>query len=271
MDGRELAEALHSGKRIYGTLIISTSPKWIEVMAGIDLDCVFIDTEHIPLDWHELGWMCRAYRALGMAPIVRIARPDPYEACRVLDMGATGIVAAYVETAEEVNRLRGAVKLRPLKGRKLEAILSGRGRLEGDLADYIEKANENNVLLVNIESVPALEALDEMLAVPGLDGVLIGPHDLSCSLGIPEQYDHPRMDKAVREIISKARAKKVGVGVHNLPLVEQEIRWAKAGLNMILRLSDMTLFRHALERDLNRIRKDLGDEVSEEQLPDIAI
>lgn len=271
MTGKELAEALHSGRRIYGTLIISPSPKWIETMTGVDIDCVFIDTEHIPLDWHELGWMCHAYRGLGMAPIVRIPRPDPYEACRVFDMGACGIVAAYVETAKEVNLLRGAAKLRPLKGKKLEEILTGQSKLEGELADYVRKANEDKVLLVNIESVPAVQALDEILAVPGLDGVLIGPHDLSCSLGIPEQYDHPLFDKAVREIISKARAKNIGVGIHNLPSVEQDIKWGKAGLNMILRLADMTLFSKSLQADLNRIREAVGDKVSPGQSRDIAI
>jgi len=271
MNGKELAQALHSGKRIYGTLIISPSPKWIEVMAGIDIDCVFIDTEHIPLDWHELGWMCRTYKAMGMAPIVRIPRPDPFEACRVLDMGATGIVAAYIETVEQVNLLRGAVKLRPLKGKRLEEILSGRSKLEGELADYIRKANENNVLFVNIESVPAVEALDDILAVPDLDGVMIGPHDLSCSLGVPEQYDHPLFAEAMQQIISKARAKNIGVGIHNLPLLRQEIKWGKAGLNMILRLADMTLFRNRLQEDLKSIREGLGEKVSGEELGDIVI
>lgn len=271
MNGKELREALRKGQRLYGTLITSTSPKWMDVMAGLNLDCVFIDTEHIPLDWHELGWMCHAFRGLGIAPIVRIPKPDPFEACRVLDMGARGIVAAYVESPEEVNRLRGAVKLRPLKGKKLQAILSGESRLEGELADYIEKYNENHVLLVNIESVPGVEALDQILAVPGLDGVLIGPHDLSCSLGVPEQYDHPLFEQAMREIITKARAKNIGAGAHFLPSVEHETKWGKAGLNLILHLADMTLFRRALHEDLTRLRKSFGETVSEKELGDIAI
>jgi len=271
MDGKELIQALHSGKRIYGTLIISTSPKWIEVMRDLDIDCVFIDTEHIPLDWQKLGWMCHTYRGLGMAPIVRIPRPDPFEACRVLDMGAVGVVAAYMETAEQVNQLRSAVKLRPLKGKKLEQILTGKSKLEGEFADYIKKFNEGHVLLVNIESVPAVEALDEILAVPDLDGVMIGPHDLSCSLGIPEQYDHPLFAEAMQQIISKARAKNIGVGIHNLPRVDQEVKWGKAGLNMILRLADMTLFRRALDEDLTKIREALGEKASGEQLGDIVL
>ena len=257
---RALKDALHCGRRAYGTLVTSTSPKSLQAMAGLGLDCVFIDTEHIPMNWDHLGWMCHAYRGRGIVPIVRIPRADPFEACRVLDMGAGGVVAAYVETAEEVRRLRGATKLRPLKGRKLEAILEGGSVLAGELADYVEAANEDHLLLVNIESVAAIEALDEILDVPGLDGVLIGPYDLSCSLGIPEQYDHPAFGDAMLEIITKARARNVGAGMHNLPEIEQEIRWGKAGMNLILHSSDIGLFRRALHQNLSALRRGFEDE-----------
>jgi 4-hydroxy-2-oxoheptanedioate aldolase len=254
----DLKEALHAGRPVYGTLVTSTSPKSIEALAGLPLDCVMIDTEHIPLDWRDLGWMCHTYRGLGIVPIVRIPRADPFDACRVLDMGAGGLVAAYIETAEEVARLRGATKLRPLKGRKLEDILSGRDPLEGELAEYVRRRNESNILLVNIESVAAVQALDEILAVPDLDGVLIGPHDLSCSLEHPEQYGHPLFQKTIHEIIAKARANNIGVGIHNLPTLEQEIQWHKAGLNLILHRSDVSLFRRGLHDNLTAIRRAVG-------------
>ena len=269
MNGIELIEALHSGRRIYGTLLTSSSPLWFNVVEELNLDCIFLDTEHNTLDWHELGWMCRAYTAIGVAPIVRIPKADAFDACRVFDAGATGIVAAYVETPEEVNQLRSAAKLRPLKGKKLARLLSGESSLEGKMADYVPKRNQGHALLVNIESVPAIEALDEILAVPGLDGVLIGPHDLSCNLGVPEQYDHPLFDKAMLKIIGKARAKNIGVGVHNLPRIEQDIRYAKAGLNLILRLIDRTLFRRALQEDLNKLRQALGDDGPAKDLGDV--
>jgi 4-hydroxy-2-oxoheptanedioate aldolase len=259
MDGKELIEALHSGKRIYGTLIISTSPKWIDVVKDLDIDCVFIDTEHIPLEWQKLGWMCQTFRALGLAPIVRIPRADQFEACRVLDVGAVGVMAAYMETVEQVNQLRSAVKLRPLKGKKLEGVLSGKLKLEGALAEHVAQRREGLALLVNIESVPALEALDDILAVPEVDGLIVGPSDLSCSLGVPQQFDHPLFAEAMQTIIKKARAKNVGVGCHNLPRVDQEIKWGKAGLNLILRRADMTLFQRALNEDLDKIREGLGE------------
>ena len=139
------------------------------------------------------------------------------------------------------------------------------------MAEYVSKFNKCRVLLVNIESVPAIESLDEILSVPDLDGVLIGPHDLSCSLGIPEQYDHPCFAEAVQKIVEKARAKNIGVGIHNLPRLDQEIRYAKAGINMILHLADMMLFRNVLREDLKSIREGLGEKASEEKLGDTLV
>jgi len=247
--------ALREGKQLYGTLITSTCPKSLDAVKGLSLDCVFIDTEHIPMNWRDLGWMCHAYRGLGMVPIVRIPRSDPFDACRVLDVGAGGIVAAYIETPEEVAQLRGATKLRPLKGHRLGEVLTGKRPLVGDIRDYVLQRNQSHILLVNIESVEALNNLDAILSIEGLDGLLIGPHDLSCSLGVPEQYDHPDFERAVHEIITKGRRRGVGVGCHNLPTLEQEKKWAAVGLNLVLHRSDITLFRTALQNNLNVLRQ----------------
>ena len=188
MNGRELSSALKSGRRVYGTLITSASPRWVSAVQGLQLDYVFIDTEHIPIDRRTLAWMCQAYRGIGAAPIVRIPSPDPYQACMVLDGGAAGVIAPYVESPGQVRALRGAVKLRPLKGRRLQRILAREEQPEPRLAEYLADRNASSVLIVNIESRPAMDALDEILAVDGLDAVLIGPHDLSLNLGVPEQY-----------------------------------------------------------------------------------
>jgi 4-hydroxy-2-oxoheptanedioate aldolase len=244
------------------------------MMRRVGLDFIFIDTEHIALDRSVVSWMCHAYDALRIAPIVRIPSPDPYAAVQVLDGGARGIVAPYVETAEQVRALAGAVKLRPLKGKRLDRIVNGQEQLEPELADYLRTNSEGRALVVNIESVPALNALDEIIQVPELDAVLIGPHDLSCSLGLPEQYSHPKFDKAVRTIIRKARAHGVGVGVHVFYTergMDQEIAWAKAGANMILHGGDIIAVETALTRELAAIRKALGDTPSEPENVDLPI
>ncbi len=238
---------------------------WPKAVASLGLDFVFIDTEHIPIGRETLAWMCQTYRTLGLAPVVRIPSPDPFEATKVLDGGASGVIAPYVETAEKVRQLVGAVKLRPLKGDKLQRALTENASLEPELAAYLDHHNQDYALIVNIESVPALDALDDILAVDGLDAVLVGPHDLSCSLGVPEQYDHPRFTSAVEDIIKRARARGVGVGVHAFydGGLEQEIAWAKLGANLIVHSADILAFKHAVQRELGIIKRAFGEEETE--------
>jgi 2-keto-3-deoxy-L-rhamnonate aldolase RhmA len=252
-----LRQRLIAGEMLFGTLIVSPSPRWPEVVCGCGLDFVFIDTEHIALDRAELSWMCRTYAALGLPPLVRIPSPDPYAAAMVLDGGAAGVIAPYVETAEQVQTLRGAVKLRPIKGQKLRQMLEG-AKVDPELKSYMDDGAKNRLLIVNIESVPAIEALDEILAVPDLDAVLIGPHDLSCSLDVPEQWEHPKFLSACETIFRKARAAKVGAGIHFWGSVEQQVSMLKLGANLLIHSADITLFQKHLRTELEAIKKAAG-------------
>lgn len=260
MTSPQLRAALRAGRRVYGTLIVSDSPRWPAQVAQIGLDFVFIDTEHIALDRAALSWMCQTYAALGLPPIVRIPAPDPYAATMALDAGAAGIVAPYVETADQVRALHGAVKLRPLKGARLDRILRGAEQPEPELAAYQRAHSGENILVINVESRPALDNLDALLAVDGVDAVLIGPHDLSSSLGVPECYDAPVFDAAVREILRRARARGVGAGIHCWMGVPREIAWAReAGMNFFIHSADIIAMKEKLSSEIGELRAALGD------------
>jgi 2-keto-3-deoxy-L-rhamnonate aldolase RhmA len=131
--------------------------------------------------------------------------------------------------------------------------------LDPAVGQYCAERCAENVLLLNIESAPALGSLDEILATPDIDAVQVGPHDLSCSLGVPEQYAHPRFEEAIQTIIAKARARHIGVGVHYGWGIEDELRWVKAGANLIVHSGDIALFADALRADLKRFREECGD------------
>lgn len=261
MNAKQFSVALRSRQRLYGTLIVSTSPRYVEAVSGAGLDFVFIDTEHIPIDRATLSWMCQAYRAAGLPPVVRIPGPDPYQACMVLDGGAACVKVPYIESPEQARQMVGATKLRPLKGQKLRGLLDASGKCSDVLRAYIDKFNENNSLLLNIESAAGLSALDAILAVPGVDGVIVGPHDMTCSLEVPEQYSSPRFDAAVLEVIAKCRAAGVSAGfhAHYADCMQQEIAWARAGANIIIHKGDITLFRETLVKDIAHLRDALGD------------
>lgn len=274
MTGQEFRDALRSGKRVYGTLTVSDATRWPGMLASLGLDFIFIDTEHIAIDRAALSWMCQAYEALGMAPIVRITSPDPYEATAILDGGARGIVAPYVESVEQVQALRGAVKCRPLKGRRLQEVLNG-AAMEPELADYVDSRSASQSLIINVESVAAWENLDALLEVPGLDGILIGPHDLSASLGIPEKYSSPEFDRAVVDIITRARSAGIGAGIHVTTGeglgTEDEIRWIQAGANLIIHRADIIAAQRNLDQELRQIRAALGDSPDTSESADLNI
>lgn len=258
MNGREVIAAMHAGQYVYSSAMVSTSPLWPNLVKQSGVDFVFVDTEHTPIDRQTLSWICQTYQAMGLASVVRIPCNDPFEACKALDAGAGGIIGPYLETADQVRALVGAVKLRPLKGRRLQEALRDRSTLERELADYLEKRNGDKILIANIESVPAIENLEEICSVPGLDAVLIGPHDLSCSLGIPEQYEHPRFDEAVRTIFRIARSHNVGAGIHYWLGLEQEITWARSGGNLVMHSSDLATFSRTLKNEIGELRKSLN-------------
>ena len=234
-------------------------------MGGIDF--VFIDSEHTPLDRGTLSWMCLAFSAMGIPPVVRIPSPDPYEACKVLDGGAAGFIAPYLETADQVRQLAGAARYRPLKGARLQEALRDPSTLEPELRSYLQGRNDSTIFIANIESVPAIHNLDEILSVDGLDAVLIGPHDLSCSLGIPEQYNHSRFAEAAETIFRKARTRDCGAGLHWWKGVGDEAQWVKSGANLIMHSTDVTFVLQNLQSELKELRERLGDSEAERFSP----
>ena len=257
MNGAELKKAFRDGTRVYGTLIISPHPAWLAAVQAIGLDFVFIDTEHVSIDRVTLDWMCRSYTAIGVAPIVRIPRADPFLACQVLDGGAVGILSAYTESPDDMRALGAVIKNRPLKGKKLADIASGAEIPEPVLDAYIKGRNTEHILIANIESVEAMDKLNEIMSVPSVDGAIIGPHDLSTSLDVPEDYQNPKFDEAVRKVFRIARANGKGAGIHYSYSIDQEIAWAKEGANIMLHSADITLFTEAWIRDLETFKNAL--------------
>jgi 2-dehydro-3-deoxy-L-rhamnonate aldolase len=254
MKKNQLINKLNAGTSVYGTCLTNLSPRWLQTIVGADLDFVFLDTEHIPSDRSRLSDACWHLRYMGVTPVVRISQPDPFLAVQALDAGAIGIVAPYVETVEQLRALTGAVKYRPLKGELLEGALANPAYLSEQTLRYLEDYNAGHLLIANIESRPALERLDLLLAQPGLDGVFIGPHDLSVSLGIAEQYDHPDFEEAVRFIVTSVRKAGKHVGIQFWMEPEKQIEWAKEGVDIVIHSNDLSIFSQKLQKDFNTIR-----------------
>ncbi|MFO7321972.1 MAG: aldolase/citrate lyase family protein [Chloroflexota bacterium] len=262
MRGRDLRQALRAGRRVYGIAVEGYGqPRWPRFFSGRGLDFVFMDNEHTPLNRETMAWAAQAYAAYGIAPLLRIPELSASLAAIGVDLGAHGIIAPYVETVDQVKALAGAVKYRPLKGAALRQALDSGAFPNDETRAYLESYNPDAVLVIMIESQAGIDALPDLLAVPGVDAVLIGPHDLSISLGIAEQYDHPRFIDALRAIIEVCTSRNTGVGIHYVSGTnERALEWIRLGFNLIIHRSDTLYVAQGIETELGWLRQQLdGD------------
>lgn len=242
-------------------IISAAFDRVIDTVNTLDVDFVisFVVLNSLDVQHKKYIGKVRSYRSMGIAPIVRVAAADATLVCQAVNAGAQGIVAPYLEKEDEVESLVYALKYRPLKGMLLEQYKATPETMPDALRTYLATYNSGNVAIANIESVPALNNLENLLAVKGLDAVFIGPHDLSVSMGLPEEYDHPDFEKAVAYIINSCRSKDISVGIHFSLEPDRQVKWAQQGANIIVHSSDGALFGQRLTSDMKHIRNMLGD------------
>lgn len=240
-----MRECLHAGRPAYGTHVVGLNDMMcLEMLKKANIDFAFICMEHMSVDRSTVSVMCHHFAHVDICPIVRVVPPFAVNAARLLDSGAQGIVAPYLETVAEAEALVDAVHLRPLKGKRLGDIRSGRDPLPAKTRAYLEQFNRNNLAIIGIESRAAYENLDALLAVRGVDGVFIGPHDLSVSLDLPEEWAHPEYQRILEDIVVRSRKAGVGVGLHGTSRAfstEFIQRLIQAGMNWILDSADIIL------------------------------
>jgi 4-hydroxy-2-oxoheptanedioate aldolase len=260
MQGQQIREKLLKGERIYGTHIVSLgNPVTARMITELELDFIFICTEHMPVDRTEASMMCQYYSERGISPLVRMPTPCGRLAGQYIDGGAQGIIAPYVETVEQVKELIGAVRYRPIKGEFLREILSHTRKPKEKLQRFLERFNQHLYLIIMIESVPAAENLEALVSLEGVDGVLIGPHDLSCSMEIPEDYTNPHYEKMVVDIIKRCRKLGKGVGIQTDMNAPHAQPFFDAGMNFLLHNADILALRQSFGSQLSMIRERYGD------------
>ncbi|MDZ7725956.1 MAG: aldolase/citrate lyase family protein [candidate division KSB1 bacterium] len=253
MTGQEFKQKLHNGNLLLGTRITSASLPWSRLARDLNLDFVFIDNEHYPLSPHETALLCHTHFSVGVVPMVRIPKPDATYASMAMDWGALSIVAPYIETTDQIKELIGAVKYKPLKGDLLKSGLD-ENQWNREIKEYLDQKNNQRSLIINIESTPALDDLDSLLSIPGLDGVLIGPHDLSVSLGIPEQYEHPLFYQSIEKIVTCARSHGLGAGIHTRWQLDNT-KWLELDLNLVVHAEDYEAAKFKFSDDFHILKK----------------
>ena len=254
MNGEQLKEKLRAGGVVYGTMLsMSRNPRWATPINDFGLDFVIIDSEHAPRGRSEIADLLASLSSADVVPMVRLPYPDGHRAAMELDAGAQGVLAPYCETVEEVKEVVGAVRWRNLKGEYLRRAMDTGEMPSEETRAYLQDRNRNNICIIGIESVPGMENLPDILEVDGVDAVFIGPNDLSTSLGIPDQLDHPDYEAALRKIIGLCRERNVAVLIHHQTVAMTE-KWLREGARFVLYSSDARTVHNGFRQDFSSIK-----------------
>jgi 4-hydroxy-2-oxoheptanedioate aldolase len=186
------------------------SPKFIEILSWCgDLDAVWLDQEHGALGTERLEDVVRAARGCGMGTFVRLAPTDYRALMRPLEAGAGGIMAAQVQSADHAEQIVRWAKFHPRGIRGINNTgVDGRYGMT-TLSDYLREQNEDTLIAIQIENQQAVEDVEAIASVPDVDFLFVGPADLSQSLGIPGEWDHPKLWQAIERVAEVAREHKV--------------------------------------------------------------
>lgn len=245
---------MRGGQTVWGTMLVyARNLQAASVYGQLGFDFAIVDTEHSPNGRSEVADMAAALLAAGVCPVIRVPHTEPHATIMALDAGFHGVLIPYLETAAQVRAVVDAARLRPLKGE-----LHTRASEAGDFPSeetraYLEKRNANVVVIVGIESVPAVQNLDQILDIPGVDAIFIGPNDLSVSLGIPDQFDHPRYVEAVEHIITTAQQRGIPAGPHCFN-EDALLRWHKSGIRFVLFSADVRALGDGYRASMNKVR-----------------
>ncbi len=231
-----------------------------EVFARAGLRWVMFDTEHGGIDLETGTDLIRAMSAWPCTPFVRLAINDSAWIARFLDAGVGGIVVPMVNCAEQARAAVDAAKYPP-EGRR--GFGYNRANNYGvDFDDYAANANGSIAVIVQIEHIEGVENIDQILDVEGIDGVFVGPYDLTGSMGIVGQMDHPRMADALRRIITACREHNVPAGLHVVqPQIERVKKAIEDGFRIIGMSLDNVMLYHATRSfvtETHRLVENLG-------------
>lgn len=221
-----LRDKIRSGRVTLGSWITLGHSGIAEVMAGAGFDWLVVDLEHSAISIDVAADLIRVIDLCGVAPLVRLTSNDPDQIKRVMDAGAHGIVVPMVNTPAEAARAVAATRYAPAGSRGV-----GLARAQGygaSFQDYLRWQRDGPVVIVQIEHKDAVNELESILAVPGVDGFLIGPYDLSCSLGTPGEFERPEFVGAMTRIRETGRRLGCTAGLHvvepDLQQLEQAVR-----------------------------------------------
>ncbi len=252
---QSIRKRLIAGETLIGSWINSGSPAIAELMAMTGFDFLCIDAEHSAVDLPQVQQMFQAMHSgnPNCANVIRLHGVDYSFVKRYLDAGAQGIIAPLVMNRGDAELLIQATKYPPMGNRGVGFCRAN--QYGANLKSNVESANEDIFVAVQIEHIDAVECIDDILEVEGIDAVFVGPYDLSASMGLTAQFDHPDYIEARTRVLNACKAKGISPGIHVVPpdadlFIEQNLE----GYKLMAYSLDITMVLESCKSALTKIR-----------------
>lgn len=239
----KLKQAFKDGQTLVGTWLNAPSPAQVETIGYAGFDFVVLDTEHSSYDIAACENLARAAAAAQYPCLIRIPENRPTPVGKALEYGAQGIVVPHVSSMEEAAKAVKNAHYAPTGIRGAAPTVRAARYGQTPWPEYLAQAKAETLVVLQIEGKEGIENLDAIMSVTGVDVLFVGPFDLSESLGISGQLDHPLLLDTVAEVVQRARAKNIALGIW-MPTPEQAGPWIERGVQMITVASnDMIFFK----------------------------
>jgi 4-hydroxy-2-oxoheptanedioate aldolase len=249
-----LKRRLEVGETVYGTFVSLPEPGLVEIVGAAGYDFVIIDLEHTPVGFGRMRDMLMAADSAGLVPLVRVGNCEANPILRVLDAGAAGVAAPHICTAQDAQALVNACRYPPVGIRGVSGASRAANYGQMSFADHVTQSNQEILTIALIEDREGVENIDAITSIPGLDVVFPGPGDLSASLGLIGQMEHPSVSRAVNRIAEAVHAQEDKILGYQIMRPAQMDRCRELAATMIIFSQDSRVCFGAYRDHLQEIK-----------------
>lgn len=251
-----LKNRLRSGEAVTGTMVmVFDNPDLINMLKVCGFDYFIVDCEHGYTDYSKVADLFGRAKALGIAGLVRIPEVKREVVLKYMEMGAAGILLPNCETVEQAKMLVNYAKYYPMGNRGVSLLRAHSGYEKIDSAvDYMKKTNDATILMIQIESPAGVRNIEQLLDVEGIDAAFVGPNDLSQSMGIMGQTDHPDFIAAIDKVIDTARRKNKFSGIHMMSTAALQ-KYVDKGMTLNLWANEVVMMMNGAKEGLSQLKK----------------
>ena len=259
MRENRMKRMLAEGQAVFGAWATLADPAIVEIIGYSGYDFALIDQEHTTNDFRVVESMVRAADAVGVSTLLRVQANDEKVILRVLETGAQGILVPHIRTAEDARLAVNAVKYAPVGDRGVTNISRAAGYGSVPYAQHLEQSNRELICMLLLEDREAVDNIESIVEVPGVDAIFVGPGDLARSLGVQAAKNDPTVGRAIDRIFEVVRGTQVALCIPPLHFVYYRTvaEWLAAGARIFPHSIDVSVLLQGFREELAAVKADL--------------